>query len=62
MKLRFIAGQRLLKRCVRCDAKRYGTVYRDLYSWRIRYECGHERDIGFVRPMDVLEAENLIET
>lgn len=42
--------------------KTTGTVYRDLYSWRTRLDCGHEKEIGFTKPMDVLEAEGFIET
>lgn len=62
MRIRFISGQRITKTCTRCDAKREGKVYRDLYAWRIRFSCGHEREIGLTKPIDILEAEGLIET
>jgi hypothetical protein len=63
MRIRFIAGQILPLRCTRCDAKRKGVIYRDCWAWRARFpKCGHEREVGLTKPMDVLEAEGLIET
>lgn len=60
MRIRFIAGQRLPFTCNRCGAKRKGRVYRDLYEWRARLDCGHERQLGLTKPLDVLEEEGLI--
>lgn len=60
MKIRFIAGQRLPFTCNRCGAKRTGRVYRDLYEWRARLDCGHERQLGLTKPIDVLEEDGLI--
>lgn len=60
MKLRFIAGQKLMFHCNKCGCKRTGRVYRDLYEWRARLKCGHERQLGTTRPLDALEAEGLI--
>jgi hypothetical protein len=62
MRIRFITGQRLKMSCTRCGSKKYGKIYRDTYAWRIRFDCGHEREIGLTKPMDVLEAEGFIET
>lgn len=62
MRIRFITGQRLRFTCSRCGAKRTGTVYRDCWAWRIRFPCGHEREIGLTKPMDILEADGMIET
>lgn len=63
MRYRLIAGQIRKIRCARCDAKRAGSVYRDLYEWRIRFPvCGHEKSLGYTKPMDILEEEGFIET
>lgn len=61
MRIRFISGQRLPFTCNKCGVKKTGTVYRDLWAWRARLSCGHEREIGLTKPMDILEAEGLIE-
>lgn len=60
MRIRFIAGQVLPLKCRKCDAVRKGRVYRDLYEWRARLECGHERQLGTTKPLDVLEEEGLV--
>ena len=46
--------------CNRCGCKRTGRVYRDLYEWRARLKCGHERQLGMTKPLDILEQEGLI--
>lgn len=46
--------------CNRCGCQRKGRVYRDLYEFRARLKCGHERQLGTTKPLDVLEEEGLI--
>lgn len=60
VRIRFIAGQVLPFTCNKCSAKRSGKVYRDLYEWRARLSCGHERRLGYTKPMDVLEELGMI--
>jgi len=58
--MRLIAGQRQTIKCLKCGAKRDGRIYRDLWEWRARLSCGHERHLGYTKPLDVLEEEGLI--
>lgn len=61
MRIRFIAGQKLPFKCHKCGTSKTGRVYRDLYEWRARLSCGHERSIGYTKPLDVLEELGMIE-
>lgn len=60
MRIRLLHGRKYKFRCSKCGCKREGTVYRDLYEWRARMECGHHKHLGYTKPLDVLEAEGLI--
>lgn len=60
MRIRFIHGRKYDLWCTKCKRKRPGTVYRELFEWRSRMTCGHHRGIGYTKPLDVLEAEGLI--
>lgn len=46
--------------CRKCDAKREARIFRDNFEWMARFNCGHEKCLGFVKPPEQLKLEGFI--
>jgi hypothetical protein len=46
--------------CPFCDAKRTGLIYRELFEFFAKFDCGHRKKLGYVLPFEELERREII--